>query len=517
SSVMASKSAQWLQVELDSGSLLLLDCRPHRLYQCARIETAISLAIPGILLRRFRKGNLPIRAVIPNKEDREKFLRRCRTDTVLLYDESSVELQQCGSVLALLLQKLRADGCQAFFLEGGFVRFQTEYPEHCETFLDISAADSSPSLSVLGLGSLCLGSDGESDRDPCSSNEDSPLSRSQPAFPIQILPYLYLGCAKDSANRDVLSQHNIKYILNVTPNLPNVFEHDGHFRYKQIPIADHWSQNLCQFFPEAISFIDGQSETIAHLLLHSAVLARLLPTGRCPQDAAHRTLPTGRCPQDAAHRTLPTGRCPQDAVVWIALWVDDSQSSNEARSQQCGVLVHCLAGISRSVTVTVAYLMQKLSLPLNDAYDLVKRKKSDISPNFNFMGQLLDFERALRVSGPVEGQSSRRQFFFTAPTSAQTRTPTGPPQSMVGIILSTAVTLTWWWCVSVCGAGLEHPHTVPADGAVGVEVEGHQAFWTCDNKPFILVLTTVPPHTDSLGVSTKTKAGLVTEDDPLPF
>ncbi|KAI4877005.1 hypothetical protein NFI96_005168 [Prochilodus magdalenae] len=63
---------------------------------------------------------------------------------------------------------------------------------------------------------------------------------------------------------------------------------------------------------------------------------------------------------------------------------------------------------------------------------------------------------------------------------------------------------------------LEHPHTVPADGAVGVEVEGHQAFWTYDNKPFILALTTVPPHTDSLGVSTKTKAGLVTEDDPLP-
>ncbi|KAI4900237.1 hypothetical protein NFI96_007156, partial [Prochilodus magdalenae] len=64
---------------------------------------------------------------------------------------------------------------------------------------------------------------------------------------------------------------------------------------------------------------------------------------------------------------------------------------------------------------------------------------------------------------------------------------------------------------------LQHPHTVPADGAVGVEVEGHQVFWTCDNRPFILVLTTVPPHTDSLGVSTKTKAGLVTEDDPLPF
>ena len=60
---------------------------------------------------------------------------------------------------------------------------------------------------------------------------------------------------------------------------------------------------------------------------------------------------------------------------------------------------------------------------------------------------------------------------------------------------------------------LEHPHTVPADAAVEVEVEGHQAFWTCDNQPFILVLTMVPPRL----VSTKTKAGLVPEDDPLPF
>ncbi|KAI4887134.1 hypothetical protein NFI96_026114 [Prochilodus magdalenae] len=58
---------------------------------------------------------------------------------------------------------------------------------------------------------------------------------------------------------------------------------------------------------------------------------------------------------------------------------------------------------------------------------------------------------------------------------------------------------------------LEHPHTVPADGAVGVEVEGHQAFWTCENRLVNLVLTTVPPHTDSLGVSTKTKACSLTQ------
>jgi len=69
--------------------------------------------------------------------------------------------------------------------------------------------------------------------------------------------------------------------------------------------------------------------------------------------------------------------------------------TDEGRSKDEGVLVHCLAGISRSVTVTMAYLMYKRSLSLNDAYDLVRARKSNISPNFHFMGQLLDFERQL--------------------------------------------------------------------------------------------------------------------------
>lgn len=80
--------------------------------------------------------------------------------------------------------------------------------------------------------------------------------------------------------------------------------------------------------------------------------------------------------------------------------------------------MHCLAGISRSVTVTVAYLMQKLNLSLNDAYDFVKRKKSNISPNFNFMGQLLDFERTLGLNSPTcDNRSPKDQLFFTTPTN----------------------------------------------------------------------------------------------------
>jgi len=69
-----------------------------------------------------------------------------------------------------------------------------------------------------------------------------------------------------------------------------------------------------------------------------------------------------------------------------------------ARQSHCSVLVHCLAGISRSVTVTVAYLMYSMSLSLDDAFDYLRRIRPNIAPNFSFMGQLLDFERTLEAA-----------------------------------------------------------------------------------------------------------------------
>lgn len=117
-----------------------------------------------------------------------------------------------------------------------------------------------------------------------------------------------------------------------------------------------------------------------------------------------------------------TWPCSKAVCFWCGI-IDPPPSpspclvSDEARSKKCGILVHCLAGISRSVTVTVAYLMQKLNLSLNDAYDFVKRKKSNISPNFNFMGQLLDFERTLGLNSPCDNRSPSEQLYFTTPTN----------------------------------------------------------------------------------------------------
>ncbi|KAJ8417066.1 hypothetical protein AAFF_G00282930 [Aldrovandia affinis] len=87
-------------------------------------------------------------------------------------------------------------------------------------------------------------------------------------------------------------------------------------------------------------------------------------------------------------------------------WLDKTNEFiDKAKVSNCRVIVHCLAGISRSATIAIAYIMKTMGLSSDDAYRFVKDRRPSISPNFNFLGQLLEFEKDLRLmmalsSGP---------------------------------------------------------------------------------------------------------------------
>ncbi|KAK7089373.1 hypothetical protein V1264_025065 [Littorina saxatilis] len=68
---------------------------------------------------------------------------------------------------------------------------------------------------------------------------------------------------------------------------------------------------------------------------------------------------------------------------------------DDARQNNASVLIHCHAGVSRSATITIAYILKHTKMAMSDAYKFVKGKRSIISPNFNFLGQLLEFEQDL--------------------------------------------------------------------------------------------------------------------------
>ncbi|KAM9330919.1 dual specificity protein phosphatase 18 [Gastrophryne carolinensis] len=58
-------------------------------------------------------------------------------------------------------------------------------------------------------------------------------------------------------------------------------------------------------------------------------------------------------------------------------------------------LVHCQAGISRSATLCLAYLMKYRRLPLLEAHSHLKKCRPMIYPNSGFWGQLIDYEMEL--------------------------------------------------------------------------------------------------------------------------
>ncbi|XP_066929895.1 dual specificity protein phosphatase 12-like [Clytia hemisphaerica] len=57
------------------------------------------------------------------------------------------------------------------------------------------------------------------------------------------------------------------------------------------------------------------------------------------------------------------------------------------------ILVHCHAGVSRSASVVIAYVMKSRGLSLRHASDHVKSRKQDVMPNPCFMYQLQVFEK----------------------------------------------------------------------------------------------------------------------------
>lgn len=71
--------------------------------------------------------------------------------------------------------------------------------------------------------------------------------------PAEILPYVILGCEKDSSNLQVLQRLGITAVLNISHNCLNHFE--SFFEYMDIPVEDTFHSDLLSKLQKAFEFI----------------------------------------------------------------------------------------------------------------------------------------------------------------------------------------------------------------------------------------------------------------------
>ncbi|TFK23533.1 phosphatases II [Coprinopsis marcescibilis] len=65
------------------------------------------------------------------------------------------------------------------------------------------------------------------------------------------------------------------------------------------------------------------------------------------------------------------------------------------------VLVHCVMGVSRSVTVVAAYLMKTRKMGVQEVLCLLKQRRPQVHPNYGFIKQLESFEKCKYGPTPV--------------------------------------------------------------------------------------------------------------------
>ena len=85
---------------------------------------------------------------------------------------------------------------------------------------------------------------------------------------------------------------------------------------------------------------------------------------------------------------------------------DDVWANNPAAK----IFVHCEAGVSRSASLVIAFLMKSEGLSFMDAFELVRSKRFQVLPNIGFASQLQRLEHELQPNSRSTSPSSLARY-----------------------------------------------------------------------------------------------------------
>ncbi|KAI9471933.1 MAG: protein-tyrosine phosphatase-like protein, partial [Benjaminiella poitrasii] len=91
-------------------------------------------------------------------------------------------------------------------------------------------------------------------------------------------------------------------------------------------------------------------------------------------------------PNEFTHKIIPISDNPEANI--IQYFPETTEFIENALKNGHNILVHCLAGVSRSPTVLTAYLMATQKLRWKAALALIKQTRPFVNPNPGFINQL---------------------------------------------------------------------------------------------------------------------------------
>ena len=95
-------------------------------------------------------------------------------------------------------------------------------------------------------------------------------------------------------------------------------------------------------------------------------------------------------PKEIEHKLIKINDFPRENIIQYfgecLLFIEDNRK----------ILVHCVAGASRSATIVIAYLMWKNQLDYKESAKFVEQIRPCINPNYGFVRQLEIFEKLLK-------------------------------------------------------------------------------------------------------------------------
>ncbi|XP_039890033.1 dual specificity protein phosphatase 19-like [Simochromis diagramma] len=95
-------------------------------------------------------------------------------------------------------------------------------------------------------------------------------------------------------------------------------------------------------------------------------------------------------PDKMVYKTLQILDLPETEIT--SYFEECSSFIDQTREQGGVVLVHCNAGVSRSSSIVIGYLMLREGLSFDDAYSQVKLARPSIRPNPGFYQQLQKYK-----------------------------------------------------------------------------------------------------------------------------